>query len=91
MQFFFRNCTHILTRTHGEKFEDMFLVKTANKGTSLASTQTPQLFSALRQFENSLTTISSVCFCFFSDLLRSPMLVLCHVLVLPKESCLGSP
>ena len=27
VQFFFRNCTHILTRTKGEKFEDMFLVK----------------------------------------------------------------
>ena len=31
---FFRNCTHILTRTQGEKFEDMFLVKIASKGTS---------------------------------------------------------
>ena len=35
MQFFFRNCTHILTRTQGKKFEDMFLVKIASKGTSL--------------------------------------------------------
>ena len=35
MQFFFRNCTHILTRTQGEKFEDVFLVEIANKGTSL--------------------------------------------------------
>ena len=35
MQFFFRNCTHILTRIQGEKFEDMFLVKIASKGTSL--------------------------------------------------------
>ena len=35
MQFFFRNCTHILTRSQGKKFEDMFLVKTASKGTSL--------------------------------------------------------
>ena len=33
--FFFRNCTHILTRTQRKKFEDMFLVKIANKGTSL--------------------------------------------------------
>ena len=33
MQFFFRNCTHRLTRTQGKKFEDMFLVKIANKGT----------------------------------------------------------
>ena len=35
MQFFFRNCTDMLTRTQGEKFEDMFLVKIASKGTSL--------------------------------------------------------
>ena len=35
MQFFLRNCTHILTRTQGKKFEDMFLVKIANQGTSL--------------------------------------------------------
>ena len=35
MQFFFRICTHILTRTQGEKFEDMFLVEIASKGTSL--------------------------------------------------------
>ena len=35
MQFFFINCTHILTRTQGKKFEDMFLVKIASKGTSL--------------------------------------------------------
>ena len=32
---FFKNCTHILTRTQGKKFEDMFLVKIASKGTSL--------------------------------------------------------
>ena len=38
MQFVFRNCTHILTRTQGKKFEDMFLVKIASKGTSLIST-----------------------------------------------------
>ena len=36
MQFFFRNCTHILTRTQGKMFEDMFLVKMASKGTSLS-------------------------------------------------------
>ena len=35
MQVFFMNCTHILTRTQGEKSEDMFLVKIASKGTSL--------------------------------------------------------
>ena len=34
MQVFFRNCTHILTRNQGGKFEDMFLVKIENKGTS---------------------------------------------------------
>ena len=28
-------CTHILTRTQGKKFDDMFLVKIASKGTSL--------------------------------------------------------
>ena len=32
---FSRNCTHILTRTQVEKFEDMFLVKIASKITSL--------------------------------------------------------
>ena len=32
---FFRNCTHMLTRTQEKQFEDMFLVKTASKGTSL--------------------------------------------------------
>ena len=37
MQFFFRNCTHILTRTEKKAFEDMFLVKIANKETSLRS------------------------------------------------------
>ena len=37
MQFFFRNCNHILTRTQGEKFEDIFLVKIASKETSLKS------------------------------------------------------
>ena len=37
MLFFFRNCTHILTRTQGKKFEDMFLVKIASKRTSLKS------------------------------------------------------
>ena len=35
MQFFFRNCTHILKRTQGEKLEDMFLIKIASKRTSL--------------------------------------------------------
>ena len=36
MQVFVRNCTHILTRTQGKKFEDMFLVKIASQGTSLS-------------------------------------------------------
>ena len=31
MQFFFRNCSHILTRTQGKKFEDMFLIKIARE------------------------------------------------------------
>ena len=35
IKIFSRNCTHILTRTQGKKFEDMFLVKIASKGTSL--------------------------------------------------------
>ena len=35
MQVFFRNCAHILIRTQGKKFEDMFLVKIASKGTFL--------------------------------------------------------
>ena len=35
MQYFSRNCTYILTRTRGKKFENMFLVKIASKGTSL--------------------------------------------------------
>ena len=35
MQVFFRNCTQILTRIQRKKFEDMFLVKIASKGTSL--------------------------------------------------------
>ena len=47
MQFFFRNCTHILTRTQGEKFEDMFLVKIASKGTSLTRLQ--PAWSSLRK------------------------------------------
>ena len=45
MQFFFKNCTHILTRTQGKKFEDMFLVKIANKGTSLKSMLVFRCFS----------------------------------------------
>ena len=39
MQLFFRNFTDILTRTQGKKFEDMFLVKIASKGTSLTLSQ----------------------------------------------------
>ena len=33
MQFFFRNCTHILTRTQAKKFEGMFLVRKGSKET----------------------------------------------------------
>ena len=35
MHFCFTDCTYILTRTQGEKFEEMFLVKIVSKGTSL--------------------------------------------------------
>ena len=35
MQFFFRNCTHILAGNQGKNCEDMFFVKIASKGTSL--------------------------------------------------------
>ena len=34
MQFFFRNCTHMLARTQEKKFEDMICVKIASKETS---------------------------------------------------------
>ena len=44
-RFFFRNCTHILTRTQGRKFEDMFLVKIASKGTSLRLLLTQQFLT----------------------------------------------
>ena len=36
---FFRNRTHVLTRTQRKVFEDMFLVKIANKGTSVRLTK----------------------------------------------------
>ena len=35
MRVFFKNYTHMLTRTRGKKFEDMFLIKIASNGTSL--------------------------------------------------------
>ena len=35
MQFCFKNFTHVLKRTQLRKVEDLFLVKIANKGTSL--------------------------------------------------------
>ena len=47
MQLFYRNCTHILTRTQGEKFEHMFLVKIASKGTSLIMLMIISLFCDL--------------------------------------------
>ena len=34
VKFFFRNCTHILTRTQEKKLEDMFFVKITSEGTS---------------------------------------------------------
>ena len=49
MQFFFRDCTHILTRTQAKKFEDTFLVKIASKGTSL------------NQFKPILSLLITVC------------------------------
>ena len=49
MQFFFRNCTHILTRTQAKKFEDTFLVNIASKGTSL------------NQFKPILSLLITVC------------------------------
>ena len=45
--FFFMNCTHILTGTQGEKFEDMFRVKIANRGTTLKELHLKRI-SALR-------------------------------------------
>ena len=35
MPILFANCTHLLTRTQEKKFEDVFLIKIANKGTTL--------------------------------------------------------
>ena len=52
MQFFLMNCTHILTRTQGEKFEDMLLVKIASKGTSLTNSVTPNHLLASVQINN---------------------------------------
>ena len=43
IKFFFRNCTHILTRPHWKKFEDTFLVKIASKGTPLKTCLQPCL------------------------------------------------
>ena len=51
--------SHILTRTQGKKFEDMFLVKMASKGTSLTA---PSAFS-------NPTTFSHTCNCSCSQLL----------------------
>ena len=48
---FFRNCTHILTRTKGKRFEDMFLVKIASKGTSSELSETP-IETSLCYFNN---------------------------------------
>ena len=35
MLIFFADCIHLLTRNREKKFEDMFLVKIENKGTTL--------------------------------------------------------
>ena len=40
--FLFKNCTHILIRTQKKKFEDLFLVIIANKGTSLSEPKSGQ-------------------------------------------------
>ena len=59
--FFFRNCTHTLTRTQGKKFEDMFLVKVASKGTSL----NVQFFSAVYEGKGMkfCTQVPRTCVC----------------------------
>ena len=51
MQFFYGNCTHILTRTQGEKFEYIFLVKIASKGTSLRWKMSDALKILLSQWQ----------------------------------------
>ena len=53
--FFFRNCTHILTRTQAKMFEDTFLVKIASKGTSLNQFKPIQTNSF--SFDNSMSRI----------------------------------
>ena len=59
MQFFFRNRTHILTRTQREKFEDMFLLKKASKGTSLNQSFT-NILSLPKNYSNDLSHFASV-------------------------------
>ena len=41
---FFRNCTPILTRTEGKKFEDTFLFKIPSKGSSLSDLKSRTIF-----------------------------------------------
>ena len=43
MEFFVRNRTHILTRTQEKKFEDMFLVKIASKGSLLKCSRSTKI------------------------------------------------
>ena len=57
MHFFFRNCTHILTRTQGKKYEDMFLVKIASKGTFLRSVGLIDVFVQLLSFKMKKKTV----------------------------------
>ena len=47
MQFFFQAlCSHI-DKNSGEKFDDMFFVKTANKGTSLRNNNSQNAYNFL--------------------------------------------
>ena len=67
MQFLFRNCTHILTRTQGEKFEDMFLVTTASKGTSLSFISFMRFLVFLFLYQNNNRKLIGVLFSFINS------------------------
>ena len=58
MQLFFRNCTHILTRTQRKKFEDMFLIKIASKGTSLIQSTESNMYGDFLQTGWFLKTVA---------------------------------
>ena len=61
------NCTHILTRTQEKMFEDMFLVKIVNKGTSL------NFLTVIAQCNIRLRVIAAIKLLgtFFEDLLHA--------------------